>query len=235
MGSLRGLGDADFDGLFARRHLQTIVLACGIARQVQRSPSRGDLRPFGPGRRSPMLKPMIPALRPRPLVTPAPAADTRRADWVAEYRRHVPVADRWAHGLRHQAHSIETQERIFRMAEQLAGDGIDRQILFTRLEEADRSVATGVDPEAAANAGYRTIASSVPLVSAPIVICGDGDRPNLRAFGFDPIPFDGHDPAGYAWAMFELTMRARADADPQFGPCTCHPRSAPASIGLARL
>jgi hypothetical protein len=120
------------------------------------------------------------------------------------------------------------------MAEQLANQGVRRQDLFTRLELADQSVASSADPEAAATAGYRAIAPLVRLAGGPIVI-GDSDQPDLRAFGFDPIPFDGHDPAAYAWAMFELTMRARAEGDPQFRPCTCHPRWAPASIGLARL
>jgi hypothetical protein len=178
---------------------------------------------------------MVTAVRPRPLVTPTPAPNALRARWVAEYRSQVPAADRWAQGLRHRAHSIETQERIFRMAEQLARQGVDRQDLFTGLEEADRSVATAVDPEAAAKAGYRTIVPLVSLAGASIIICGDGDRPDLRAFGFDPIPFDGHDPAAYAWVMFELTLRAGADSDRQFWPCSCHPRSAPSAIGLARL
>lgn len=182
-----------------------------------------------------MLKPMITAVRPQALVTPAPTTDTRRAEWVAEYRSQVPAADRWADGLRHPVHSIETQERVFRMAEQLVGLGVDRRDLFIGLEEADRSVATAVDPEVAAEAGYRTIAPLVPLVGASIVICGDGDQPNLRAFGFDPIPFDGHDPAAYAWVMFELTMRAREDGERSLGPRSGEPNSAPSAIGLARL
>ena len=182
-----------------------------------------------------MLSAMTTAVRPQTLVTSRSATDARRDSWVAEYRSKVPAADCWARGPRNQAHSIETQERVFRMAEQLARQSVARQDLFASLVQADRSVATSVDPNAAANAGYRAIAALVPLVDASIVICDDGALPNLRAFGFDPIPFDGHDPAAYAWAMFELTMRARADGDPEFGPCTCHPRWAPTSIGLARL
>jgi hypothetical protein len=120
------------------------------------------------------------------------------------------------------------------MAEQLANQGVDREDLFTRLEAADRLVTSAADPEAALKAGSLAIAPLVPLVAALIVI-DDGSLPELRTFGFDPIPFDGHDPAAYAWAMFELTMRARADGDRQFAPCTCHPRWAPGSIGLARL
>ena len=182
-----------------------------------------------------MLTPMITALRSQTLVTPTPEAKTAPAGWVAEYRRQVPAADHWAvQGIAHRAHSLETQERVYRMGEQLANQGVTREDLFTRLEAADRSVTSAADPEAVAQAGCRAIAPLVPLVGAPIII-DDGSLSDLRANGFDPIPFDGHDPAAYAWAMFELTMRARADADRQFAPCTCHPRWAPASIGLARL
>jgi hypothetical protein len=181
-----------------------------------------------------MLKPMITAVRPQTLVTATPAAETLRADWVAEYRSEVPGADCWARGLRNQAHSIETQERVFRMAEQLARQSVARQDLFASLEQADRSVASTADPEAAATAGYWTIAPLVRLDGGPIVI-GDSGQPDLRAYGFDPIAFDGHDPAAYAWAMFELTMRARADGDRRLSQCTCHRGWVPASIGLALL
>jgi hypothetical protein len=120
------------------------------------------------------------------------------------------------------------------MAEQLARQSIERQDLFARLEEADRSLATPVDPEAAAKAGYRAIAPLVPLVSASILITSDDGRTDLRAFGFDPIPLDGHDPAAYAWVMFELTARTRADGERWSRQCRCHPSFRPAAIGLAR-
>jgi hypothetical protein len=181
-----------------------------------------------------MLKPMITAIRPQTLVTSTPAAETLRADWVAEYRSEVPTADRWAKGIAHRAHSLESQERVCRMAEQLANQGVGRQDLFTRLEVADRSVASAADPEAVATAGYWAVAPLVLLAGGPIVI-GDSGQPDLRAFGFDPIPFDGHDPAAYAWAMFELTMRARAEGEQWSGLCPCHQHFAPAPIGLARL
>lgn len=182
-----------------------------------------------------MLNVMITAVRSHPVETRPPAADAQRTNWVAAYRTRIPGADRWAQGLRTLTHSIETQDRVFRMAEQLARRGVARQDLFTNLELADRSVATAVDPGAAAEAGCRAIAPLVPPVSAPIVIAGDDGRPDLRAFGFDPIPFNGRDPAAYAWVMFELRARTLADGDRHFGPCTCHPRWAPSSIGLARL
>lgn len=175
---------------------------------------------------------MITADKPQLLSSPAPAADTLRAGWVAQYRSEVPAADRWACGLRHRAHSIKTQERVFRMAQQLVDQGVDRQGLFNNLEEADRSVATADAPEVVGTAGYRAIAPLLPLVGAPIVICGDDGLPDLNAFGFETIPFDGYDPAAYAWAMFELTMRARADCGAQ--QCSCHPRASTSVIGLAQ-
>jgi hypothetical protein len=175
---------------------------------------------------------MITAARSHPVETPAPVGDDLRTTWVAAYRTRIPSADRWARGLGHLTHTIETQERVFRMAEQLAQQGVARQELFTNLEEADRSVALAADPKAFARAGSRAVAPMVPLVGASIVICGDDD-PDLRAFGFDPIPFDGHDPAAYAWTLFELTMRARADVDRL--RCSCHPRLPLSAIGLARL
>lgn len=177
---------------------------------------------------------MTTAVRPETLVVSASATDTLRGSWVAEYRNQNPAADCWARGLSNQVHTIETQERVFRMAEQLSRGGVDRMDLFSRLGKADRSVAPGVDPNTPAAAGYRTIAPLVRLADEPIVIAGSG-LPDLRAFGFGTIPFDGHDPAAYAWLLFELTMRARADADRPRSQCTCHPRWAPASIGLAHL
>jgi len=101
----------------------------------------------------------------------------------------VAVADRWAGGFRHRAHSIKTQERVFRMAEQLAGQGVDRQGLFNNLVEADRSVATADAPDVVRNAGYRAIAPLLPLADVPIFICGDNRPPDLGAFGFETIPF----------------------------------------------
>lgn len=157
-----------------------------------------------------MLKPMITAVRPQTLV------------------------DHWAQGVAPGAHSLETTGRVGRMAAQLVNQGVSRTDLFARLEEADRSVASTADPEAALKAGYWAIAPLVRLAGGPIVT-GDSGQPDLRAFGFDPILFDGRDPAAYAWILFELTMRARADADRQLSQCTCHRHWAPASIGLARL
>jgi hypothetical protein len=137
--------------------------------------------------------------------------------------------------LRHVSHSIETQERVFRMAEQLDSRGVDRTDLFTALEEADRCVALSNDPHGAAEAGHRVISSLVSLAPESVVICA-GENPSiLRALGFDPLAFDGHDPAGYAWVIFELSMRADADRRSQWRRCVPQTFSTPTAIGLACL
>lgn len=61
-------------------------------------------------------------------------------EWVESYRKRNPDADRWASGYGTIAHTVETQARIFTMAERLAargekGDGVP---LFELLYAADR-------------------------------------------------------------------------------------------------
>ena len=173
---------------------------------------------------------MVVAVRP-PM---AEVVDDRRTDWVRQYRLSHAPADLWARGLRHVSHSRETQERVFRMAEQLDRDGVDRTELFLELEEADRCVALSDDPHAAAEAGHRAISTLVSLAPDSLVICAEDDQSSLRALGFDPLTFDGHDPAAYAWVMFELSRRADADRRTRWRRCESQ-RSVPTAIGLARL
>ena len=160
--------------------------------------------------------------------------DDRRTEWVRQYRHGHALADRWARGLRHVSHSIETQERVFRMAEQLDRRGVDRTDLFTALEEADRCVALSNDSHGAAETGHRAIATLVPLAPESLVICPEEDESNLRALGFDPLAFDGHDPAAYAWVMFELSTRASAERRSRWRRCVPQAFSTPTAIGLAR-
>ena len=63
--------------------------------------------------------------------------DDSRTSWVAAYRRKHPEADWWAAGFGAVEHSLETQERVFRMAEQLEARGIDRHTVFAALRRAD--------------------------------------------------------------------------------------------------
>lgn len=53
----------------------------------------------------------------------------------------------------------------------------------------------------------------------------------LRANGFDPITFDGADPAAYAWVMFELASRTAAAATQL--RCDCHRTFRPIPLGVA--
>ena len=168
-------------------------------------------------------------------VRPTEVLDDRRTEWVRQYRRDQVAADLWAKGLRHVSHSVETQERVFRMTEQLARSGVDRNDVFTALEEADRCVAVTIDPDRAAAAGYRVINSFVPLVPDSLVICAEEDEFHLRALGFEPLAFDGHDPAAYAWVMFELSARSNADWHTRWRRCVPQAFSTPTAIGLARL
>ena len=165
----------------------------------------------------------------------AEVLDDQRTAWVRHYRDGYAPADLWARGLRLVSHSMETQERVFRMAEQLARSGVDRTDLFTALEEADRCVALSTDPHGAAAAGYRLISSLVPLAPESLVICAEEDEFHLRALGFEPLAFDGNDPAAYAWVMFELSARANADRHSRWRRCDPQGFSTPTAIGLARL
>jgi hypothetical protein len=133
------------------------------------------------------------------------------------------------------SHSIETQERVFRMTEQLARSGVDRTGVFVALEEADRCVALSLDPHVASEAGYRVISTLVPLALESLAIHADEDESDLRALGFDPLAFDGHDPAAYAWVMFELSTRADAERRSRRRRCLPQAFSTPTAIGLARL
>src|SRR5207245_8646854 len=83
--------------------------------------------------------------------------------WVVAYRRNHPEADWWAEGFGAVEHSVERQERVFRMAEQLAGRAIDRLSVFAALRRADA---------VAQESGRRLQGSSAP---AALAGCGDID------------------------------------------------------------
>ena len=121
------------------------------------------------------------------------------------------------------------------MAEQLARTGVDRLEVFTALEEADRCVALSDNAHVAAEAGHRAISTLVSLAPESLVICAGEDESSLRALGFDPVAFDGHDPAAFAWVMFELSRRAEATRRSNWRRCVPQALAAPTPIGLARL
>src|ERR1700730_17561604 len=167
--------------------------------------------------------------------TPVAVLDDRRTDWVRQYRRDQSAADLWAKGLRHVSHSLQTQERVFRMAEHLARTGVDPTDVFTALEEADRCVALADNPRVAAEAGHRAVSTLVMLAPEALVIFADEDESSLRALGFDPLAFDGHDPAAFAWVMLELGKRAEATVRSNWRRCVPQALPTPTPIGLARL
>jgi len=202
-----------------------------LSSQDRESFPQRDHRPSAGGSLSHMLGTMVVAVR----ASAAEGLDELRTAWVEEYRGRYAVADLWARGRRGVSHSMETQERVFRMAEQLTRRGVERADVFTALEEADRCAAPSPDPGVAADAGQRAISTLVPLVKDSVVICADEELANLRALGIDPLSFDGYDPAAQAWVMFELSLRAEADRRARRRRGGREAGSILATIGLAQL
>jgi hypothetical protein len=64
----------------------------------------------------------------------------REEEWVTLYRKRNPSADRWAKGYGPIDHSVETQARVFAMAELFASRGIqgDGIPFFDLLHALDR-------------------------------------------------------------------------------------------------
>lgn len=74
------------------------------------------------------------------MMTSNNAEAIRMEEWVALYRNRNPAASRWAAGYERIQHSVETQARVFAMAELLAARGVqgDGVPLFDVLYAADR-------------------------------------------------------------------------------------------------
>ena len=124
----------------------------------------------------------------------------RQARWVQDYRLAHRDADRWANSPSGIHHTIETQDHIFRMAEELRGrlDWPKTKLLFPVLKAVDDAASWETDahdtptPASAAAAGlvgYQVLFGKLPL---------------------DPVAFDGTDPAAYIWALFKVRQRAAA-------------------------
>jgi hypothetical protein len=162
------------------------------------------------------------------------AEGVRAQPWVEAYKRSNAEAARWASGSGRVRHTVETQERVFRMAEQVRHrPGFPSgELVFTVLQALDYLAKRDTDapqpsasPALAAATGivaYKTIFGQPVAVGAQgwprdfevaeeeeaeLVIYG------LRAGGFDPIVFDGRDPAAYTWALFEIRERKAADRE----------------------
>ena len=110
-----------------------------------------------------------------------PAGETAEAirarHWVALYRKRNPVANRWAAGYGPIQHTVETQARVFAMAEMLATQGVrgDGVPLFDVLYAADRVTSAALWLVA-----HQTYAQNVYL-----------DGRDLSAEDFKPTP-EGH-------------------------------------------
>jgi hypothetical protein len=154
--------------------------------------------------------------------------------WVACYRRDDPPADHWAEGTGAVRHELKTQDRIFRMAEQMRRrrQWTDASPLFALLRAVDEVVEaqagrhSRVRPMAAAAAAgvtaYRMLFARKPAVSArgwPLgfELVEEGEAraavSDARARGLDPIAIDALDPAAYTWALFEIDERQTAKAE----------------------
>ncbi len=79
-----------------------------------------------------------------------------RERWIAAYRQTWPMAGRWAASGAVQ-HSVETQDRVFRMTEQLISRGVlaTRTAAFEALIAADRAVPRDASDACVVAAGAR--------------------------------------------------------------------------------
>jgi hypothetical protein len=154
----------------------------------------------------------------------------RQTDSVNRYRRLHRAADDWAAGEPGVCHSIETQDRIFRLAEQLRhrldGRGIGPFFPVLKAIDTVSSWETGpadaagpTSAAAAALVGYKVLFGKQPPISghawpAEVDLTREAESElvtiGLRATGHEPIVFDGRDPAAYVWALFEIDERTAA-------------------------
>ncbi len=170
--------------------------------------------------------------------------------WVQRYRLDHPAAADWARGSYKVCHSVETQDRVFRMAEQIRANGLTPNVgqLFSMLKALDAVIDAETFPNgrpgpssaaAAAVAAFKMLFGTFPPVQ-------DYDWPEgfervneaeaslaamgLQAYGFDLIMIDGIDPSAYLWALFE--MRERQAACAEVIRLRQHPASQPRCLAI---
>jgi hypothetical protein len=170
----------------------------------------------------------------------------RQTHWVEGYRLAHRGADRWADGAGGVRHSVVTQDRIFRMAEALRErpDWPNAKLFFPVLKAVDDAASWETDsdgaptPTSAAAAGlvgYKVLFGKLPPVRGHdwpegFELTEEAESElatfGLRLGGFDPIAFDGTDPAAYVWALFEVGEREAAcdEAVRRYGHRACPPR-----------
>lgn len=177
---------------------------------------------------------------------PEDAEAIRKTYWVEGYRLAHRGADRWADGPSGVRHSVVTQDRVFRMAEALRErpDWPNAKLFFPVLKAVDDAASWETDsngaptPTSAAAAGlvgYKVLFGKLPPVRGHdwpegFELTGAAESElatfGLRYQGFDPIVFDGTDPAAYVWALFEVAERQAAcdEAVRLRGHRACPPR-----------
>ncbi len=76
-------------------------------------------------------------------------------EWIASYRGRRPAADQWAAGTTTVRHTAETQERVFRMVEQVMRHSsvLTPSRIFDALAWADHIVNSNAAESAIAEAG----------------------------------------------------------------------------------
>ena len=147
--------------------------------------------------------------------------------WSRAYKEAHPAAGEWARGSKKVCHSRQTQERVFRMAEQLrvTQDWANVGTFFSMLQALDEVVdnetcrtcqPSPISAAAAGIVGYKMLFGKLPPLQdrdwpAGFVQIDDREAElaalGLRARGFDPIVIDGIDPAAYLWGIFEMCER----------------------------
>jgi hypothetical protein len=139
--------------------------------------------------------------------------------WVRAYRAAYPVADLWAAGTGPVSHSQETQDRIFRMTEQLLASGtvLGRAPVFKALIAADRRLKPQASDAAVVAAGWAAHRAITGVTTPqPVTMLLTGGAPiqplcqKLQGRGYEPLLFDGRDPAAYCWVIFEMRHRLQA-------------------------
>jgi len=191
----------------------------------------------------------------------------RQTHWVEGYRLAHRGADRWAESPSGIRHTIQTQDRIFRMAEALRErpEWPNAKLFYPVLKAVDDAASWETDsngaptPTSAAAAGlvgFKVLFGKLPPVRGhdwpegfELTDAAESELATfgLRFHGFDPVVFDGTDPAAYVWALFEVAEREAAcdEAVRRYGhrpcrPCglavvpTPIPPRTPAPISLAR-
>jgi hypothetical protein len=146
---------------------------------------------------------------------------------VHRYRLAHPYADHWARSKGGIPHTIETQNRVFRMVdhELRRRDKLSASEFFhvlralddaARWETGPNRLPTPSSASAMGLVGYKILFGKLPPVRghdwpADCELTEEAESDlatlGLRAQGFEPIVFDSCDPAAYIWALWAIDER----------------------------